>query len=210
MSVAQEYWSLLNMFEDLLEGGYHRGREIPDIQLVSPSKAPSALDSVTSGEGAVPAQVMILGSWPSHEDLQAGKPFAGKAREFMEKWITAIGLNTLSDCYITNIIKNHSLGGNRTTPSGPVAGELLFEGLKILDEEIQKVNPCVILCLGEFPVTRLLESFSVLSELRGQVHSYKNIPVIVTWHPETALENYEELRGPVWQDLKLIRSVLDG
>ena len=80
--------------------------------------------------------------------------------------------------------------------------------LPYLDRQISIVRPRVICCLGRIAAQNVLGTTSSLGELRGRVHTRKGIPVVVTYHPSAVLRDKATLRKPVWDDLKLLKSLL--
>jgi DNA polymerase len=71
------------------------------------------------------------------------------------------------------------------------------------------IQPEVIIAFGAFASRTLLETTSALGRLRGQVHRYSGYPVIVTYHPAALLRNPAWIR-PTWEDLQIVRRLLDG
>ena len=130
--------------------------------------------------------------------------------KFLNKWIKAMKLSLMGDCYITNLLKCKTGWNKRGSRSRHNHLEEIESCFINLEDEINKLTPKVILTLGEDAARILTDSDKELEALRGHVHLFKGIPVVSTYHPEVALENYEALRAPVWDDLKLVISKLNG
>jgi DNA polymerase len=70
------------------------------------------------------------------------------------------------------------------------------------------VKPDGILCVGKVAARFLLGREDALHAMRGTIHRFEGIPVVITYHPAAVLRNLQ-LRGPVWEDLKRMASVLE-
>ena len=69
-------------------------------------------------------------------------------------------------------------------------------------------KPRVILALGTFAAQTLLRTTTPIGKLRGQVHRYYGVPLIVTYHPAALLRN-PNWKRPTWEDVQLARRVFD-
>ncbi len=72
------------------------------------------------------------------------------------------------------------------------------------------MRPRVICCLGRIAAQTLLGTTTSLGQMRGRVHERKGIPVVVTYHPSAVLRDKAALRKPVWEDLKLLKSLIEA
>lgn len=133
---------------------------------------------------------------------RSGKPFVGKAGEYLDAWLSAISLSRSSDIYITNVVKCRP--PHNRDPEPPEVSACL----PYLRRQIELVQPRMILCLGRYASQTILENRNPLRALRGTIHRYHEIPTVVTYHPAAVLRN-TDLRKEVWQDLKLVASYLD-
>jgi len=75
--------------------------------------------------------------------------------------------------------------------------------------QLELVKPRVILALGRFAAQTLLQTTTPIGKLRGQIHRFHGIPLIVTYHPAALLRN-ESWKRPAWEDVKLARRILDA
>ncbi|MBN1834656.1 MAG: uracil-DNA glycosylase [Spirochaetales bacterium] len=155
------------------------------------------------GEGSPRPRVLLIGEAPGYEEDRGGRPFVGPAGQYLDKWLKAIELDRYGDCYITNIVKCRP-PGNRDPLPGEVAACRPY-----LERQIDLLHPEAILTLGRLSTQLLTGRSAGIGALRGQVHAYRGIPLVGTYHPSAVLRN-SDLRKPVWEDLKLLRSVLDG
>ncbi len=154
------------------------------------------------GSGEPGASLMVIGEGPGEMEDRSGKPFVGKAGEYLDAWLSAISLSRSSDIYITNVVKCRPPHNRDPEP------EEVRACLPYLLRQIELIKPRMILCLGRYASQTILENQKPLRALRGTIHRYHEIPTVVTYHPAAVLRN-TDLRKDVWQDLKLVASNLD-
>lgn len=154
------------------------------------------------GEGNPNADFMIVGEAPGATEDETGRPFVGAAGQLLTKIIEAINL-TREDVFIANVLK-HRPPGNRNPKPDEVAACSPY-----LLRQIELVQPRVILALGTFAAQTLLETKLAIGKLRGQVHQYHGVPLIVTYHPAALLRN-PAWKRPTWEDVQLARRILDS
>lgn len=142
--------------------------------------------SVVPGLGSKNPKVMILGEAPGQEEEIQGKPFVGPAGKVLQSIVLELGV-TIQDLYITNSVKHRPPNNRDPTREERNACAELF-----LVEEIALIKPKVILCVGKIPARTMADlSHIPLPEkgLRGLSFQYKDIPVLVSWHPAYILRN---------------------
>lgn len=161
----------------------------------------SAHNSV-SGEGDPRAELVCIGEAPGANEDEQGRPFVGDAGQLLTKILAAIQL-TRDAVFICNVLK-HRPPANRDPMPDEVAACQPY-----LRRQLEIVKPRVILALGRFAAQTLLETTIPLGKLRGQVHQYRGIPVVVTYHPAALLRN-ESWKRPAWEDVKFARTILDA
>jgi DNA polymerase len=152
------------------------------------------------GEGSAHPPVLFVGEGPGEEEDRTGRPFVGAAGQYLDKWIPAIGLHR-GDCFIANVVKCRPPRNREPRP------EEIAACLPYLERQISVVKPLTICCLGRIAAHTLLKTTASLGELRGKVHSWRGIPLVVTYHPSAVLRD-NTLRKPVWEDLKVLKSLL--
>ncbi len=153
------------------------------------------------GTGNPDADFMIVGEAPGANEDAQGVPFVGQAGQLLTKIIGAINL-TREDVFIANVLK-HRPPGNRNPLPDEVAACSPY-----LVRQIELVRPKVLLALGTFAAQTLLETKLTIGKLRGQVHRYHGVPLIVTYHPAALLRN-PAWKRPTWDDVQLARRILD-
>jgi uracil-DNA glycosylase len=154
------------------------------------------------GSGDQQADFMCVGEAPGANEDETGQPFVGQAGGLLTKILAAIDL-TRDQVFITNVLKHRPPGNRNPAPSEVEACS------PYLVRQIQMIKPKVILALGTFAAQTLLETKTPIGKLRGAVHRYYGIPLIVTYHPAALLRN-PAWKRPTWEDVKLARHVLDS
>ncbi len=153
------------------------------------------------GEGSPNAALMCVGEAPGATEDETGRPFVGQAGQLLTKILAAIDLKR-EDVFIGNVLK-HRPPGNRN----PLPDEVRACSPYLI-RQIELIRPKVILALGTFAAQTLLETKLTIGKLRGQVHRYYGVPLIVTYHPAALLRN-PSWKRPTWEDVQLARRILD-
>ena len=151
--------------------------------------------------GAQNPDVLIIGEGPGEEEDRQGLPFVGRAGQLLDKMLNAIELDRRANCFIANIVKCRP-PKNRDPEPDECAACRTF-----LDAQIDALQPKMILTMGRVASHNLLNTDNSLGRLRNRFYEYKNIPVLVTYHPSALLRN-EDLKRPAWEDLKLFKNRL--
>ncbi len=154
------------------------------------------------GEGNPDADFMCVGEAPGQTEDETGRPFVGAAGQLLTKILGAISLSR-EDVFICNVLK-HRPPGNRNPMPDEVQACRPF-----LEQQLALVRPRVILALGSFAARTLLDTTQSLGALRGRIHRYHGVPVIVTYHPAALLRN-EAWKRPTWEDVQLARRIHDA
>ena len=154
------------------------------------------------GVGDRQAEWMLVGEAPGeNEDLQ-GEPFVGQAGKLLDNMLGALGLARGRNVFIANVLKCRPPGNRNPEP------EEVAQCEPFLRRQIALVKPRVIVVLGRFAAQSLLRSTTPIGKLRGTVHSYEGIPVVVTYHPAYLLRTLTD-KARAWEDLCLAREVHD-
>jgi uracil-DNA glycosylase len=154
------------------------------------------------GEGNPDADFVCVGEAPGQSEDEQGRPFVGASGALLNKILGAIGLQR-DDVFICNVLKHRPPGNRDPLPNEVAACE------PYLRRQLELLRPRVILALGRFAAQSLLQTATPISKLRGQVHRYHGIPLVVTYHPAALLRN-ESWKRPTWEDVKLARRILDA
>ena len=153
------------------------------------------------GDGNPDADFMCVGEAPGANEDEQGKPFVGQAGQLLTKILAAIDLKR-EDVFIANVLKHRPPGNRNPLPDEVIACS------PYLVRQIELIRPKVILALGTFAAQTLLETKLTIGKLRGQVHRYYGVPLIVTYHPAALLRN-PAWKRPTWEDVQLARRILD-
>lgn len=154
------------------------------------------------GEGSPTAKFVCVGEAPGATEDETGRPFVGAAGQLLTKILEAIKFKR-EDVFICNVLK-HRPPGNRN----PAPDEITACSPYLL-QQLALLKPRVILALGTFAAQTLLQTSLPISKLRGQIHRYHGVPLIVTYHPAALLRN-PNWKRPTWEDVQLARRIFDN
>ena len=154
------------------------------------------------GEGNPFADFVCVGEAPGASEDEQGRPFVGEAGGLLTKILGAIQLER-NDVFICNVLKHRPPMNRDPLPDEVHACQ------PYLIRQLELIKPRVILALGRFAAQTLLQTTTPIGKLRGQLHAFHGIPLIVTYHPAALLRN-EAWKRPTWDDVKLARRVLDA
>lgn len=156
------------------------------------------------GAGNPDAELMFIGEAPGAEEDRQGEPFVGRAGQLLTKIIAAMGL-TRGDVYIANILKcRPDTPGQRAGNRPPTPNEMAT-CLPYLTEQIEIIQPRVLVALGSTAVAGLLELGESMGRLRGRWHDYRDTPLMITYHPSYLLRNQSNAeKRKVWEDMLLV------
>jgi len=155
------------------------------------------------GVGDESAEWMLIGEAPGAEEDRLGDPFVGQAGKLLDNMLAAIGLSRRKNVYIANVLKCRPPGNRNPTP------EEVAQCSPHLLKQIGLIKPKLIVAMGRFAAQTLLESDSSIASLRGRVHRYAGVPLIVTYHPAYLLRTLED-KAKAWQDLVFARRTMTG
>lgn len=136
--------------------------------------------NVVFGSGNVSASVMIIGEAPGkNEDLE-GLPFVGKAGKYLEELLSLAGLSR-DEVYIANVVKCRP-PNNRD----PKADEILACA-PYLRQQTAKVNPKIIVTLGNFATRFILKTEDGITLLHGKPVVAGKFTVLPVYHPASTM-----------------------
>ena len=154
------------------------------------------------GEGDSKARLVCVGEAPGANEDETGRPFVGQAGQLLTKILAAVDL-TREEVFITNVVK-HRPPGNRNPAPGEIEACSPY-----LVRQLELIKPKVIVAFGTFAAQTLLNTKTPIGKLRGEIHRYHGIPLVVTYHPAALLRN-PSWKRPTWEDVKLARRILDS
>ena len=169
------------------------------------------------GTGHARAEWMIVGEAPGEQEDQQGEPFVGPAGQLLDQMLRAVGQSRRAASgegreddqagdparrvFIANTLKCRPPRNRNPEPDEMARCE------PFLQRQVALVQPRLILLMGRFAVKQLLKSDDAIGKLRGRVHRYEGIPVIVTYHPAYLLRNLPD-KAKAWEDLCLAKEIV--
>jgi len=152
-------------------------------------------NKIVFADGDPNARLMFVGEGPGADEDAQGLPFVGRAGQLLNNMIAAMGL-TREQVYIANVVKCRP-PGNRT-PEPDEANTCT----PFLFRQIDVVRPQVLVALGATAATYLLGHRQPLAGLRGRVHPFRGMQLIVTYHPAFLLRDPRQ-KKEAWADLQI-------
>jgi uracil-DNA glycosylase len=147
------------------------------------------------GDGDANARLMFVGEGPGADEDAQGLPFVGKAGQLLNNMISAMGLKR-EEVYIANVVKCRPPGNRTPEPEeANTCSPFLFR-------QIDVVRPQVLVALGATAATYLLGHRQPLAGLRGRVHPFRGMQLIVTYHPAYLLRDPRQ-KKEAWADLQI-------
>ncbi|MCF8199835.1 MAG: uracil-DNA glycosylase [Sulfuritalea sp.] len=153
------------------------------------------------GVGDVQADWLFVGEAPGAEEDQRGEPFVGQAGKLLDNMLAAIDLVRGRDVYIANAVKCRP-PENRTPATEEIATCRPY-----LERQIELIQPKLIVALGRPAAQTLLQTEVKIGAARGKLHAYKNIPLIVSYHPAYLLRTLLD-KAKAWEDLCFMKQTM--
>lgn len=161
------------------------------------------------GVGHPQAHWMVVGEAPGEQEDLKGEPFVGAAGQLLDRMLAALQLARAVDgapersVYIANTLKCRPPRNRNPAP------EELAQCEPFLVRQIELLRPRIILAMGRFAVQTLLRSDEAIGRLRGRVHRYQGVPLVVTYHPAYLLRSPHD-KARAWDDLCLAADTVEG
>lgn len=146
------------------------------------------------GVGDEKAQWLLVGEAPGQEEDRLGEPFVGQAGKLLDGMLASIQLKRGENVYIANVLKCRPPGNRNPAP------EEVAQCSPHLLRQVALLRPGLILAMGRFAVQTLLGTDASIASLRGRLHHYAGVPLIVTYHPAYLLRTLPD-KAKAWQDL---------
>ena len=167
------------------------------------------------GTGQGTARWMVVGDLPTETDEQQDQPFTGPEGVLLDNMLKAVGVRRQGspgmadasaetpEACLTHAVKCRPLNGRNpeTAELATCAG--------YLSRQVALAQPKVILAMGRFAIQSLLGSTEPMGKLRGRLHDFQGVPVVVTYPPSSLLRNPAD-KAKAWADLVLALSVTQG
>ena len=152
-------------------------------------------NKIVFADGSPTARLMFVGEGPGADEDAQGLPFVGRAGQLLNNMIVAMGLKR-EEVYIANVVKCRPPGNRTPEPEeANTCSPFLFR-------QIDVVRPQVLVALGATAATYLLGQRQPLAGLRGRVHAFRGMSLIVTYHPAFLLRDPRQ-KKEAWADLQI-------
>lgn len=153
------------------------------------------------GSGNPNADIVVIGEAPGADEDASGLPFVGRAGQLLTKILESVNFSR-EEVFICNILKCRPPNNRRPLPEEvDLCEPFLFKQLEL-------IQPKFILALGLTAVDTLLRDKHKMADIRGSFFSYRDVRMLVTYHPAALLRNPEWKRA-AWEDIKLLRRSYD-
>jgi uracil-DNA glycosylase len=161
------------------------------------------------GTGDQKAKYLFVGEGPGYNENLQGEPFVGIAGQLLDNMMRALGMQRGEATYIANVVKcrpTDAQGKDRAPTANEIAACLPY-----LQRQIELIQPELIIALGKTAAVSLLnlDIETPVGQLRGKLHRYQDIPLVVTYHPAYLLRKPTE-KSKTWADLCLAVSALQS
>jgi DNA polymerase len=203
-------WRLRNKEEESLppviaESAASTAAQWTELKQIVPACTACALHKTRTqtvlGVGDEQADWLLVGEAPGAEEDRLGEPFVGQAGRLLDNMLAAIDLKRGENVYIANVLKCRP-PGNRNPEPDEVA-----KCRPHLQKQIELIRPKLIVAMGRFAAQTLLGTEATIASLRGRLHQYAGVPLVVTYHPAYLLRNLPD-KAKAWQDLVFARNTI--
>ena len=161
------------------------------------------------GVGNPDADLMFIGEAPGFDEDAQGEPFVGRAGQLLTKIITAMGF-TRAEVYIANVLKCRPDMPRGSSGNRPPTPQEMQTCLPYLAEQIEIIQPKVLVALGATAVEGLLGTRGPMHAMRGRWHEHHETPLMITYHPSYLLRNQAPAeKRKVWEDMLLVLERLE-
>jgi uracil-DNA glycosylase family 4 len=157
---------------------------------------------IVFGVGNPQAKLVFVGEGPGADEDAQGIPFVGRAGQLLTQMIEGTAKRegiplTRADVYICNVVKCRPPGNRTPEPDEmEICGPFLFR-------QLEAIRPKAICVLGATAIRALLKTREGVTRLRGNWMKWRDVPVMVTYHPSYLLRAYnQEAKRQAWEDLK--------
>ncbi len=173
-----------------------------DVAACTACKLCATRQKVVPGVGDRAADWLFVGEAPGAEEDARGEPFVGQAGQLLDNMLAALGLSRARDVYIANVLKCRPPGNRAPEPAEVDACR------PYLERQVELIQPKLVVALGKAAASLLLGTDASIASLRGRVHRYRGVPVIVTYHPAYLLRTLPD-KAKAWEDLVFARSTIE-
>lgn len=137
--------------------------------------------------GPESSKYMLIGEAPGANEVEQSEPFVGRAGKRMDEILSDIGMDR-KDLYITNLMKVRP-PENRNPKKDEIKA-----WAPLLQQEIENVDPEIIITLGNFPSRHILDTKKGISQIHGRIFTRDGQKIMPVFHPAATL--YDRSKGP--------------
>jgi uracil-DNA glycosylase len=163
-----------------------------------------ARNKIVFGSGNEQARLVFVGEGPGADEDQQGLPFVGRAGQLLTQMIEGTAAKEgipikRPDVYICNVVKCRPPENRTPQPDEmEICGQFLYR-------QLQSIKPKAICLLGSTATKAVLNTKEGVTKLRGKWHAWRDIQVMVTYHPSFLLRAYNQsAKKEAWEDLKKV------
>jgi uracil-DNA glycosylase family 4 len=161
------------------------------------------------GVGNPDAEIMFIGEAPGADEDARGEPFVGRAGQLLTRIIETMGFKR-AEVYIANVLKCRPDMPAGSSGNRPPTPDEMQTCLPYLADQIEIIQPAVLIALGATAVEGLLGTRGVMRELRGRWHTYQDTPLMITYHPSYLLRSQAPSeKRKVWEDMLQVLERID-
>lgn len=142
--------------------------------------APGKPGRIAFGQGPQNSPLMLVGDWPTEEELRVGGLYGGAAGELLRKLLDSLHYSR-NLCFATWFCKKPLL-------KSPLPRQAI-QLRKMLQREAQIMQPKMILLLGENTFRQVMQKSGDLNQEWGQKMDFAGIPTIAITSPREMLED---------------------
>jgi uracil-DNA glycosylase len=163
-----------------------------------------ARHKIVFGSGNEQARLLFVGEGPGADEDAQGLPFVGRAGQLLTQMIEGTASKEgipikRPDVYICNVVKCRPPENRTPQPDEmEICGQFLYR-------QLQTIRPKAICLLGGTAAKAVLNTKESVTGMRGKWHKWRDIPVMVTYHPSYLLRAYNQsAKKEAWEDLKKV------
>jgi len=161
-------------------------------------------NKIVFGSGNEESRLVFVGEGPGADEDAQGLPFVGRAGQLLTQMIEGTASKEgiplqRPDVYICNVVKCRPPENRTPQPDEmEICGQFLFR-------QLMAIHPKAICAMGSTAAKAILGTKDGVTRLRGKWHKWRDIPVMVTYHPSYLLRPYNQnAKKEAWEDLKKV------
>jgi DNA polymerase len=159
---------------------------------------------IVFGAGHERSPLVFVGEGPGADEDAQGIPFVGRAGQLLTQMIEGTAKKEgielrREDVYICNVVKCRPPDNRTPEPDEmEICGQFLYR-------QLTTIAPKAICVLGGTAAKAITGHKEGVTKMRGRWFQWRDIPVMVTYHPSFLLRGYnQEAKREAWEDLKKI------